>query len=44
MGWLDAASMIKRALSKTIADGQTTRDLGGSLSTAEFTAAIIANF
>lgn len=44
MGWLDAASMIKRALSKTIADGQTTRDLGGSLSTTEFTAAIIANF
>ena len=44
MGWLDAASLIKRALSKTIADGHTTRDLGGTLTTAEFTAAIIANF
>lgn len=44
MGWLDAASLIKSALSHTIAEGKTTRDLGGTLSTAEFTAAIIANF
>ncbi len=44
MGWLEAATLVKAALAKTIAQGQTTRDLGGTLTTAEFTAAIIANF
>lgn len=44
MGWLEAANLIRAALAKTIAANQTTRDLGGSLTTAEFTAAIIAHF
>ena len=44
MGWLAAANLVRAALAKTIAQGQTTRDLGGTLTTAEFTAAIIANF
>ena len=44
MGWLEAANLVRAALAKTIAQGQTTRDLGGMLTTAHFTAAIIANF
>ncbi len=44
MGWLEAANLVRAALAKTIAQGQTTRDLGGTLTTADFTAAIIANF
>lgn len=44
MGWLEAANLVRDALAKTIAQGQTTRDLGGMLTTADFTAAIIANF
>ncbi|MGX7049020.1 NADP-dependent isocitrate dehydrogenase [Pseudolactococcus piscium] len=44
IGWLEAANLVRAALAKTIAQGQTTRDLGGTLTTADFTAAIIANF
>lgn len=44
MDWLEAANLVRAALAKTIAQGQTTRDLGGTLTTADFTAAIIANF
>src|SRR5574339_512546 len=44
MGWGEAATLVKLALAKAIAQGQTTRDLGGMLTTAHFTAAIIANF
>ena len=43
MGWGEAALLVKSALAKAIASGQTTRDLGGQLTTAEFTKAIIAN-
>jgi isocitrate dehydrogenase len=44
MGWTEAAALVKTALSAAIAEGQTTRDLGGHLTTAEFTQAIIARF
>ena len=37
------ADKIEKALFKTLADGNKTADLGGSLSTTEFTAKIIAN-
>lgn len=43
MGWGEAALLVKSALAKAIASGQTTRDLGGQLTTAEFTQAIISN-
>ncbi|GAX46445.1 NADP-dependent isocitrate dehydrogenase [Pseudolactococcus reticulitermitis] len=43
MGWGEAATLVKSALAKAIASGQTTRDLGGQLTTADFTQAIIAN-
>lgn len=43
MDWGEAAGLIKSALAKTIANGQTTRDLGGQLTTAEFTQAVIGN-
>lgn len=43
MGWGEAATLVKSALAKAIASGQTTRDLGGQLTTAEFTQAIIAH-
>lgn len=43
MGWGEAALLVKSALAKAIASGQTTCDLGGQLTTAEFTQAIIAN-
>ena len=37
------ADKIEKALFKTLADGNKTADLGGNLSTTEFTAKIIAN-
>jgi isocitrate dehydrogenase len=43
MGWGEAATLVKSALAKAIASGQTTRDLGGQLTTAEFTQAMIAH-
>lgn len=43
MGLYAYADVVSDALMKTLADGQRTRDLGGSLSTTEFTDAIIAN-
>lgn len=44
MGWTEAADLVKSALAQAIASGQTTRDLGGQLTTAEFTAAVVAAF
>ncbi|MDN6093487.1 MAG: NADP-dependent isocitrate dehydrogenase, partial [Lactococcus raffinolactis] len=41
MGWGEAATLVKLALAKAIASGHTTRDLGGQLTTAEFTKAVI---
>ena len=43
MGWGEAATLVKLALAKAIASGHTTRDLGGQLTTAEFTKAVIEN-
>jgi isocitrate dehydrogenase (NAD+) len=43
LGMFDHADVINDALLKTLNDGQRTRDLGGALSTTEFTEAIIAN-
>lgn len=43
MGWGEAATLVKLALAKAIASGHTTRDLGGQLTTAEFTKAVIGN-
>ncbi|MBQ8668265.1 NAD-dependent isocitrate dehydrogenase, partial [bacterium] len=37
------ADKIEKALFKTLADGNKTADLGGNLSTTEFTAKIISN-
>ncbi len=37
-----AATRIRDAYDRALVEGQTTRDLGGSLSTAEFTDAVIA--
>lgn len=44
MAWTEAAVLIKTALAATIAEGQTTKDLGGNLTTAEFTQAIVEKF
>lgn len=43
MGWGEAATLVKLALAKAIASGHTTQDLGGQLTTAEFTKAVIEN-
>ena len=43
MGLYDHADVINDALLKTLNAGQRTRDLGGEMSTDEFTDAIIAN-
>ena len=43
MGLYDHADVINDALLKTVNAGQRTRDLGGEMSTDEFTDAIIAN-
>lgn len=43
MGCGEAATLVKLALAKAIASGHTTRDLGGQLTTAEFTKAVIEN-
>ena len=43
MGLYDHADVINDALLKTLNAGQRTRDLGGELSTTEFTDAIIGN-
>ncbi len=43
MGLYDHADVINDALLKTLNGGQRTRDLGGDLSTTQFTEAIIAN-
>lgn len=43
MGWGEAATLVKLALAKAIVSGHTTRDLGGQLTTAEFTKAVIEN-
>jgi 3-isopropylmalate dehydrogenase len=37
----EAASLIRRAVEMTIAQGTATRDLGGNASTAEFSAAVV---
>ena len=37
-----AATRIREAYDRALVEGRTTRDLGGSLSTAEFTDAVIA--
>ena len=42
MGLIGYASAIQNALESALADGVKTRDLGGTASTSEFTAGIIA--
>mgnify|MGYP000114972141 CR=1 FL=1 len=43
-GYVDEAEKIEKALEKTIYEGKTTPDLGGSLGTEEMTSEIIKNF
>jgi len=43
MGWSEVANLIKEALAKTLAAGNLTTDLGGTLGTAQFTGKIIEN-
>jgi len=43
IGWSEVATLIKDALAKTLADGNMTTDLGGTLGTVEFTEKIIEN-
>jgi 3-isopropylmalate dehydrogenase len=38
----EAADRIKAAYNRALADGQKTRDLGGTLGTAQFADAVIA--
>ena len=40
LGHATAAAAVERAVQAAIADGHTTRDLGGALSTAEAGAAV----
>ena len=44
IGWSKVASLIKDALAKTLASHHLTADLGGDLTTAQFTKKIIENF
>ncbi|GFH42584.1 isocitrate dehydrogenase [Lactococcus hodotermopsidis] len=41
MGWHEAGKLVKKALATAIADGQTTQDLGGNLTTVAFMRAMI---
>ena len=41
LGHHQAAAAIRRAVEQALADGNLTRDLGGKLTTAELTAAIV---
>ena len=43
IGWSEVAQLIKGALAKTLADGDMTSDLGGTLGTAEFIEKLIGN-
>ena len=41
LGHEQAAATMRRAVEQALADGNLTQDLGGKLSTAELTAAIV---
>ncbi|GFH40856.1 NADP-dependent isocitrate dehydrogenase [Pseudolactococcus insecticola] len=41
LGWNGAAKAIESALAAAVSDAQTTKDLGGTLTTADFTQAVI---
>ena len=41
LGWFEAAERIRKALSIAILEGQVTQDLGGKLSTSQFSDLLI---
>jgi len=43
IGWSEVATLIKKALAKTLSTGDLTTDLGGTLGTTEFVKKVIEN-